>query len=515
MAAELYPFQREAVEAVQKEFAEGRKRTLIVLPTGTGKTITFSEFLRRQVEKGGRGLILAHRDELLTQAARKLKSTAGLDAALEKAESSALGSDAPVTVASVQSLCRPARLKKFEPDYYSDIVIDEAHHALSPTYRTIIDYFADSRILGVTATPDRGDHKALSEVFESLAYQYSMKRAIDEGYLVKIRAKMLPVEIDLQDVDTLCGDYSAEQLGDALEPYLDGIARQMAEECAHRKTVVFLPLIATSRKFCGMLNRHGLPAAEVNSRSPDREEILADFEAGKYKALCNAMLLTEGWDCPGVDCVVVLRPTKIRSLYQQMVGRGTRLHPGKEDLLILDFLYLTEKHDLCTPASIFSGTEEIGARMEEILKRGEEVDMTETEEQAERDVLAEREATLAKRLEQTLWKPGRTVDPIAFALSIAAEDLALYQPVFGWEYDPPTDRQLACLERYGISTGAVTCKGMAHLLIDKLVKRQKEGLCTPRQIRCLESCGYRDVSSWPFAKASEEITRLARNGWRR
>ncbi len=512
---ELYPFQREAVEAVQREFEEGRKRTLLVLPTGTGKTITFSEFLRRQVENGGRGLILAHRDELLTQAAQKLKRTAGLDSVLEKAENSALGSDAPVTVASVQSLCRPSRIKKFEPDYYSDIVIDEAHHALSPTYRTIIDYFEGSRILGVTATPDRGDHKALSEVFESLAYQYSMKRAIDEGYLVKIKAKMLPVEIDLSDVDTTCGDYSADQLGDALEPYLDGIARQMAGECENRKTVVFLPLIATAQKFCKLLNKHGLPAAEVNGQSPDREEILADFEAGKYKALCNAMLLTEGWDCPSVDCVVVLRPTKIRSLYQQMVGRGTRLYPGKEDLLILDFLYLTEKHDLCTPASVFSGTEEIEERMEEILKRGEEVDMTEAEEQAEHDVLAEREAALASRLQQTAWKKAKTVDPIEFALSIAAEDLALYQPVFSWEYGPPTEKQIAYLEKCGISTGAVTCKGMASLLIDKLVRRQNEGLCTPRQIRCLENYGYRDVRSWPFEKASEVITRIAGNGWRR
>ena len=183
MGFELYPFQRDAVDAVQKEFSEGRKHTLVVLPTGTGKTVCFSEFLRRQVENGGRGLILAHRDELLTQAAQKLKATTGLDSALEKADSSAWMSDAPVTVASVQSMCRPERLKKYPAGYYTDIVVDEAHHSLSPTYRNIIDHFDGSRILGVTATPDRGDHKALSEVYESLAFEYPMRQAINDGYL--------------------------------------------------------------------------------------------------------------------------------------------------------------------------------------------------------------------------------------------------------------------------------------------------------------------------------------------
>lgn len=139
------------------------------------------------------------------------------------------------------------------------------------------------------------------------------------------------------------------ELGTALDPYLEQIAAEMVQRCRGRKTVVFLPLIKTSQKFRDLLNAKGLQAAEVNGQSTDRKEVLADFDAGKYNVLCNSMLLTEGWDCPSVDCVVVLRPTKVRSLYSQMVGRGTRLSEGKADLLLLDFLWMTDKHELLPP----------------------------------------------------------------------------------------------------------------------------------------------------------------------
>jgi superfamily II DNA or RNA helicase len=284
----------------------------------------------------------------------------------------------------------------------------------------------------------------------------------------------------------------------------------MAEKCRERKTVVFLPLIRMAKRFAELLNEYGISAAEVNGESPDREEILSDFEAGKYQALCNAMLLTEGWDCPSVDCVVVLRPTKVRSLYQQMVGRGTRLYPGKEDLLILDFLYLTAKHDLCTPASLFSGTAEVENRMEKMLRSGEELDVSDVEEQAERDVMAERAATLARLLEKSSRKKAKTVDPLEYALSIAAEDIALYEPTFGWEYDEPTPKQLRYLSKCGIATDAVYTKGLACVLIDKLIRRQNAELSTPKQIRLLQQYGYEDAPSWSFEKASHMISKILR-----
>ena len=169
------------------------------------------------------------------------------------------------------------------------------------------------------------------------------------------------------------------------------------------------------REVFGAPSRVEGAAAEVNGESPDREAILADFEAGRYQALCNAMLLTEGWDCPSVDCIVVLRPTKVRSLYTQMIGRGTRLAPGKKDLLILDFLYLTTKHDLFTTASLFSGTPEVEEKMEQLLRSGGEWDVSDAEEQAERNIMAERAASLAHTLERSSRKKARTVDPMEFA----------------------------------------------------------------------------------------------------
>ncbi len=512
---ELRPYQIEARAAVLKEWEEGHGKTLLCLPTGTGKTCVFASVIEeRQKQRGGKALILAHREELLTQAQDKLLQVTGLSSALEKAESSSLGSEAPVTVGSVQTLCRPSRLNAFPEDAFHTVVVDEAHHSLSDSYQTVLKHFASADVLGVTATPDRGDRRALGEYYDSLAYEYSMKQAIDDGYLCPIRAKMLPVEVALSDVRISGGDYSLNDVGNALEPYLENVARQMVQECLDRKTVVFLPLVRIAKRFCELLNSAGLSAREVNGESSDREEILQAFEAGEFQVLCNAMLLTEGWDCPSVDCVVVLRPTKVRSLYQQMVGRGTRLSPGKEDLLILDFLYLTEKHDLCTPASLLGGPEEVQEKVEMLLKTGEEWDLTEADEEAARDVLAEREAKLAERLEQERTRSARTVDPLAFALSIESEDLALYRPTFLWEYDPPTPRQLQYLEKRGISARSVSCKGQASMLIDKLMKRQHEGLSTPKQIRCLERYGFQHVGTWSFEKASSEIDRLARNGWR-
>ena len=229
---------------------------------------------------------------------------------------------------------RPKRLQQFERDYFDTIVIDEAHHCISDGYQTVLQYFSEADILGVTATPDRGDMRNLGSYFENLAYEYTLPKAIKEGYLVPIKALTIPLKIDMSGVGMQSGDFKAGDIGTVLDPYLQSIADEMIKYCMDRKTVVFLPLVKTSQKFCQILNEKGFAAAEVNGNSQDREEILSDYENGKYNVLCNSMLLTEGWDCPEVDCVIVLRPTKVRSLYCQMVGRGTRLYPGKGPLII-------------------------------------------------------------------------------------------------------------------------------------------------------------------------------------
>ena len=513
---ELRPYQNEAKGAVFEQWGNGTKKTLLVLPTGCGKTIVFAKITEECVRNGDRVLILAHRGELLEQAADKIAKATGLGCATEKAEETCLGSWFRITVGSVQSLMRVSRLSRFPEDYFNTIIIDEAHHCISDSYQRVLEHFPDARVLGVTATPDRGDMKNLGQVFESLAYEYTLPKAIKEGYLSPIKAVTIPLQVDLTGVGVQSGDFKVGDLGTALDPYLEGIAVEMEKYCQEKKMVVFLPLVKTSQKFRDILNAHGFRAAEVNGESQNRAEILEDYAAGKYNVLCNSMLLTEGWDCPDVDCIVVLRPTKVRSLYCQMVGRGTRLAPGKDHLLLLDFLWHTERHELCHPAHLICESEEVARKMTENLEKdaGCPVDIEEAEKTASEDVVAQREEALAQKLAEMKRRKRKLVDPLQFEMSIQAEDLAGYVPAFGWEMAPPSDEQKKTLEKLGIMPDEIDNAGKASKLLERLGKRRDEGLTTPRQIRFLEGRGFQHVGTWQFDTAKKMIDRIAGNGWR-
>jgi superfamily II DNA or RNA helicase len=512
---ELRPYQIEAKSAVRQQWARGKKKTLLVLPTGTGKTIIFSKLTEDCVRDGERVLILAHRGELLDQAADKLNRATGLGCAVEKAEESCLGSWFRVVVGSVQSLMREKRLNQFPDSFFDSIIVDEAHHCISNSYQRVLQHFNDAKVLGVTATPDRGDMRNLGQYFESLAYEYTLPKAIKDGYLSPIKAQTIPLKLDLTGVGQQAGDFKARDLGTALDPYLYQIADEMQKYCIDRKTVVFLPLVKTSQKFRDILLSRGFDAAEVNGNSKDREEVLAGFNADRYNVLCNSMLLTEGWDCPSVDCIVVLRPTKIRSLYSQMVGRGTRLHPGKDHLLLLDFLWHTEKHELCHPAHLICENEEVAKQMTaNIEAAGCPVDIEAAEQKATEDVVAAREEALAKKLQEMKSRKRKLVDPLQFEMSIQAEDLSSYVPAFGWEMGPPTEKQVRTLEKLGIFPDEIESAGKAAKLLDRLDKRRIEGLTTPKQIRFLEGRGFQHVGKWDFEHARRLIDRIAANGWK-
>ena len=513
---QLRPYQEEARKKVQEQWEGGVNKTLLVLPTGCGKTIVFSKIIEDRVKLGERVLILAHRSELLEQASDKLKKSTGLNTALEKADSSSLNSWYMVTVGSVQTLQREKRLKQFSNDYFDTIVIDEAHHCISNGYQNVLNHFDKAKVLGVTATPDRGDMKDLGTYFESLAYEYKIVDAIKEGYLSKIQSLTIPLNLDLSGVATQNGDFKASDVSNVLDPYLEQIADEMIKHCKNRKTVVFLPLVATSQKFRDILNSKGFKAAEVNGESKDRAQILEDFDKDKYNVLCNSMLLTEGWDCPSVDCVIVLRPTKVRALYSQMVGRGTRLHPGKENLLLLDFLWHVERHELCRPAHLIAKSEEVVKKMTELSEKevGNPLDLEEIEVKATEEVIQDKEASLAKQLAEQRRKKSKLVDPLQFEMSIADEDLANYVPSFLSEQAPPTKKQVETLEKMGINASEIDNSGKAKLLIKRIIKRREAGLATPKQIRLLESRGFRKVGSWKFEEANNMITRIAANGWR-
>ena len=513
---ELRPYQQEAKDAIFEQWDSGVKKTLLVLPTGCGKTIVFAKVTEDCVRKGDRVLILAHREELLKQAANKIHKSTGLGCAVEKAEQSCRGSWFRIVVGSVQTLMSAKRLSQFSENYFDTIIIDEAHHCISDSYQRVLQHFPEANVLGVTATPDRGDMRNLGQYFESLAYEYTLPKAIKEGYLSPIKALTIPLKIDMSGVSVQAGDFKTSDVGTALDPYLESIAQEMEKYCRDKKTVVFLPLVKTSQKFRDLLNEHGFQAAEVNGNSDERSQILLDFENGIYNVLCNSMLLTEGWDCPSVDCIVVLRPTKVRSLYCQMVGRGTRLSPGKDHLLLLDFLWHTERHELCHPASLICENEEVARKMTENLEKaaGCPVDIEEAEKAATEDVVAQREKALAKQLAEMKRRKKKLVDPLQFEMSIQAEDLSGYVPAFGWEMAPPSDKQKNTLEKLGILPDQIENAGKAAKILDRLDKRRQEGLTTPKQIRFLEGRGFQHVGTWQFETARKLIDRIAANGWR-
>ncbi len=500
---ELRPYQRECVDAVLAKFREYR-RLLTVVPTAGGKTVIFSTLADRL--QPVRTLILAHREELLAQAADKLHRATGIVAETERAESHA-SLDAPVVVASVQTLMREKRLGVWPPDHFGLVVVDEAHHVLADSYQRVLAHFHDhAKVLGVTATPDRGDQKNLGTYFEEVAFEIGLQDLIHQGYLSRIAVRTIPVRIDLGSVRTTAGDYNDADLGDAIEPVLREIVASLRVAIGTRKTLVFLPLVRTSRNFVKLCVEAGFAAAHIDGESVDRRELLARFAAGEFQILSNSMLLTEGFDEPSIECVICLRPTKVRALYAQIVGRGTRLHAGKENLLVLDFLWMTERHSLVRPAHLVASTPEIADAMiaQSVGAAGieEPLDLLD----AESDAKSQRESALAAEIAAHSRRTSQLLDPLELALSLHAVELADYQPTMGWHYQAATPKQLATIRQFGLDPGLVRNKGHASALLDTLFSRRSLRLATPKQVAWLRRTNHPSPQSVSFADAQRWLS---------
>ena len=488
---ELRPYQREAIDAVHDHWREWN-REMLVMATGTGKTYTAKCIIEDRLSNGS-VLFMAHRDELIEQA----RATFGNAGKVKGPETDIR----PITVGSVQTLVNRPRYEGFKT-----LVIDEAHHAVSESYQKVMALYPDAKVLGLTATPDR---KGLGNVFEGIAYEYGLRDAVKDGYLSKIVARTIPIDIDLTNVKTRVGDFEVTGLVEALEPYLPEIAKSMVEHAMDRKTVVFLPLVRMAQEFAEMLRGYGFDAREVDGQSADRKDTLEWFShAGKSSVICNAMLLTEGYDCPDVDCVVVLRPTKVRSLYAQMVGRGTRLAPNKKDCLILDFLWLSTRHDLCRPASLITANDEDAERVSEKAVE-EELELFD----ALADVEEQRRNALAEAIRANAKRKARLVDPLTFFVDVNEVAALDYVETFPWERESATEKQIRLIEGAGINADGMT-KGRASKVIDAIFRRRDAGLATPKQMRMLEQKGFQNVGLWTFAQASDMMGRLAKNRWR-
>jgi len=314
--------------------------------------------------------------------------------------------------------------------------------------------------------------------------------------------------VDLRSVRIVAGDYDVDDLDAAITPYLQSTARAMQLNIGDRKTLVFLPLIKTSRAFVETCCRLGMNAVHIEGDDPERADKLARFARGEFQILSNASLLLEGYDCPDIAGMVILRPTKSRPLYCQMVGRGTRIAPGKENLLLLDFLWQTTKHDLCVPASLIAKSEtDAGAIMSVVSAAGSggyaPMDLID----AETEAVAERERALAKKLREQTGKQRAFVDPIEMALAVDDIELVEYEPAMKWEYAPASDKQITLLRKFGLNVEQVTCKGHASRLIDRLIQRRNAGYCTVKQAQLLRKHGI-NATTISFDRAKVLITEI-------
>lgn len=507
----LRPYQREAANCTMAKFRAQDRATLVVMPTGTGKTIVFAECAKRARAKG-RVLVLAHREELLTQNADKIRRATGLSCEIEAGDRRVDVASLPdVVVASVPTLARKARRERFAPDAFVLVIVDEAHHVAAASYRGILDYFTSAKVLGVTATPERLDKRGLGAVFDSVAYVYEIRDAIEQGWLVPIKQRRVTVEgLKLDTVRTKKnGDFDDEALAEQFlaEQALHSVAAPLAELAGSRPTIVFTPTVAVAGALAAVLGRYvgsqRVRAIDGNAKTDARSAVVRGFHAGEFQFLVNCALFTEGFDAPHTACVAVARPTQSRALYAQMVGRGTRLHAEseKDHLLVIDFTDNSTKHKLVTVADILDGNrdEAVRERVAALLDANPEAGVLEALDAASAQIAAERRARM---LCETRYQT-QNIDPF---MVLGADSRA-----GRWGGIDPTDKQAHRLRQNGIDPDGLD-RGQASSLITEIIERFARGLCTYKQAKVLARYGLNpDVS---FDDAQRAIDAIQANGWK-
>lgn len=360
----LRDYQQECLAAIKSRYLEGVRRQLICLPTGTGKTVIFSQFPAFFHMKN-RMLVLAHREELLDQARHKLlQVNPGLTVEVEQAGRCASAAS-QVVAASVATLGRTGskRLAQLDPAQFHLIVVDEAHHATADSYRRVLDHFqvfdrsTRKLVVGFTATPKRGDGQGLDQVFEEITFARELPEMIEAGYLSPVAAWRVETQVDLSGVRTRMGDFVTGQLSQAVntEERNRLVVRIYQERLSGRKTLCFCVDVAHAGELAAAFRSAGIAADCVTGdlEREDRGRVLAAFHEGKIQVLTNCMVLTEGYDEPSVEGIILARPTKSAALYMQMIGRGTRLFPGKRNVTIVDVVDMTRDQRLVHLTTLF------------------------------------------------------------------------------------------------------------------------------------------------------------------
>jgi len=514
----LRSYQHQACDAVEEAWEAGKK-PLITMATGTGKTIIFAELVRRELERGKRSLVLAHREELVDQAIDKISGHAGYTPDKEMASNwAALTSK--VVIGSVPTMQR-VRLGRWAPNHFDMLTVDEAHHVVSKTYRNILDHFTEAHILGVTATADRADDRQLGDVFDVVAYDYPLHKAINEGYLVKIIGKRCKdFSIDLSQLKVVAGDFMDNDLAEVIEKYIAPIAHNVQKETAGIPTLCFLPNVESSRIMAEELNKIGVKAGYISGamNKDDRRNTLYNYKAGNITHLCSCNVLLEGYDEPKTAAIVMLRPTGSRTVFAQAVGRGTRLYPGKEELLLVEFTFNSEKLRLVTAYELFSSMGYGASVQERAAKKAaanEEEDFMANLQKAHEEQYNTRD--IIKRMAVPTWGFVE-FDPLEIGnlmnIDIEKEFDVSYK---GRRLEgPATHKQLEMLSRYGIAKLDTLDKAQASVLIDSFMSKgiyPSTGYASESQKLLLVRLGFKDVENLKKAQASLLINELKRARW--
>jgi len=547
---DLRPYQQEAYDCTLKAF-ENTDTAICVMATGLGKTIYFSH-VADHFRKSGRIMVLAHREELIFQAQDKLGIITGVKADVEMGSEWASASHwfkSDIVVSTIQTQIAgrdDGRMTRFDPNEFSLVILDEAHHAPAETYKRVIDYYKQNRnlkILGVSATPDRHDKKAMGQIFSEVAYEYGIEDGINDGWLVPIEQQSVFVSsLDYSEVKTTAGDLNGKDLATVLEfeENLHAIADPTVKLTGDKKTLVFAASVAQAERLAEIINRHKPDSARfVCGKTPKeiRRQMLSDYSKDKFQYLVNVGIATEGFDEPGLQCVVLARPTKSRSLFTQMIGRGTRpvtglvdgfddaverrdaiFASGKPALEVIDFVGNSGRHKLVTCADILGGKYDddvVELANKNAAKKsaaaGKPADVATELQAAEREIAkrqsARMEAAYRDKVKLRAFFSTAKVNPFNVL------DVNPVREVPWHKGKPPTMKQVAYLKDKGVDTDGM---GYTHAsqVIDTLLKRQQAGKATYKQTKCLQKFKY-DTTNMTFAEAGKIITQLARNGWKR
>lgn len=553
----LRPYQIDALNAIKERLGDNRS-TLLVMATGCGKTQVFAHLIADRLHLG-RAMVIAHREELIDQAARRVAEIARNRVEVEMADQwtgdGTMYGGAPIVVATVQTLASAKRMARFEPGEFATLVVDEAHHGTADSYRNVLDYFKRNerlKIVGVTATPDRTDEEALGQIFQSVAFDYEIIDAVMDGWLVKPLCRTVKLAgLDLSSVRTVAGELNQEQLADELarNENLEAIAAATVEHSANRQTLVFSDSITrtyldtnamvmvkgegSAPKITNMLNGHKPGSARlIHGGTPkdERKTIVDDYRGGRFQYLVNVGVATEGFDVPDVSCVVLARPTKSRSLMSQMVGRGTRTASAiavslgtlptdvarrrliaassKPSLLVLDFVDNTNRLDLIHPADILGGrVSERAVKQVNEATQGMPVDVIDELFKVDAEIRHNDQLAAATN-RQGIKAKQKTSDRDPFAI------YGLERRERRWsEPEKPAEQwQLAKLERWGIKNAEKLDFSGAQQVIEEYQRRARNGLCTVKQAAMLRKHGY--DGEMPYEQARAIMDELSKN-WKR